>query len=243
MIVPERVTAVITHVTDGDTLEVRTEEGDLTVRLAGINTPEEGECHAGSAVDHLLGTLEGVEVTLDLIGFDQFGRSLAYVLDESMNINLEMVTLGLALATTPGEEDPLGPALIDAEQAAFDARVGLWALDACGRDRSLPRLTFDIAASQPDPLGPDEQALAEEIVVIVNTGSETVDLSGWIVRDESSRHRFVFAAGTSLSAGESLAITSADDGWTPGASPVWNNGGDLALLQDANGTVVARWRY
>lgn len=241
--VPDGVTAVVTHVIDGDTLEVRTEEGDLTVRLAGINAPEERECHAGPAVDHLHGTLDGVEVTLDLVGFDQFGRSLAYVLDESMNINLEMVTLGLALAATPGEDDPQGPALIDAEQAAFDARVGLWALDACGRGENLPRLTFDMAASQPDPPGPDEQALDEEIVIIANMGSETIDLSGWIVRDESSRHRFVFATGTSLSAGESLAITSADDGWTPGASPVWNNGGDLALLQDPNGTVVARWRY
>ena len=160
-----------------------------------------------------------------------------------MNINLEMVTLGLALAATPDEDDPHGPTLIDAEQAAFDARVGLWALDACDRAVSLPRLRFDMAASQPDPPGPDEQALDEEIVVIANTGSEAVDLSGWTVRDESSRHRFVFAAGTTLSAGEVLAITSADDGWTPGVSPVWNNGGDLALLQDPKGTVVACWRY
>jgi hypothetical protein len=54
---------------------------------------------------------------------------------------------------------------------------------------------------------------------------------------------FVFAAGTTLSAGEVLAITRTDDGWTPGVSPVWNNGGDLALLQDPKGTVVACWRY
>jgi endonuclease YncB( thermonuclease family) len=53
------------------------------------------------------------------------------VLDESMNINLEMVTLGLALAATPGEDDPHGPTLIDAEQAAFDARVGLWVRIRC----------------------------------------------------------------------------------------------------------------
>ena len=38
-------------------------------------------------------------------------------------------------------------------------------------------------------------------------------------------------------------VTSADPGWDPGGGPVWNNSGDMALLLDRHGRVVARWRY
>ena len=69
------------------------------------------------------------------------------------------------------------------------------------------------------------------------------DISGWTVRDESSAHRCRFADGTEAVAGETRRVTSADPCWEPGRSPVWNNGGDLVLLLDENGRVVANARY
>jgi hypothetical protein len=40
-----------------------------------------------------------------------------------------------------------------------------------------------------------------------------------------------------------MTINSADSGWFPGDGAVWNNDGDLVVLQDPTGTVAARWRY
>jgi hypothetical protein len=55
----------------------------------------------------------------------------------------------------------------------------------------------------------------------------------------------VFADGTTLAPGEQIEISSGCAGrlsWCAG-SPIWNNDGDMALLLDAYGTVVARARY
>lgn len=46
-----------------------------------------------------------------------------------------------------------------------------------------------------------------------------------------------------LEPGGSVRVASGDQGWDPGGRPVWNNGGDTALLLDERGHVVARHRY
>ncbi len=70
-----------------------------------------------------------------------------------------------------------------------------------------------------------------------------VGVEGWIVRDESSVNRCHLTPGHELGPGRPLSITSADPCWEPGGSPVWNNGGDLVMVLDANGRVVANSRY
>jgi hypothetical protein len=40
-----------------------------------------------------------------------------------------------------------------------------------------------------------------------------------------------------------MTIRSTDPGWVPGGSPVWSNGGDMVLVLDETGRVVARHRY
>jgi hypothetical protein len=43
--------------------------------------------------------------------------------------------------------------------------------------------------------------------------------------------------------GAEVTIRSSDPGWDPGDSAVWNNGGDVVLLLDDGGRVIARFRY
>jgi len=75
-----------------------------------------------------------------------------------------------------------------------------------------------------------------------------VDLSGWVLRDESSSNRFRFPAGTVLEAGRRLRVVTGCEP-PPGAlawcatTPVWNNGGDSVILVDGHGRVVAHRRY
>lgn len=234
-------TGTVTKVYDGDTLEIETTEGVITVRLAGINAPETDECFGDRAADHLEQVVGGGTVALERIGSDQFDRTLAYVLAGSTNVNLDLVERGLAIATSSGDEG-LRPSLLMAEEDAYAGSIGLWAPDACGVSDG-PGLIIDGGGSEPNPPGPDGEVLDDERVVIVNDGDTTISMAGWTLRDESSLHRLVFGADTQLDAGSRLVISSDDPRWKPGQRPVWNNDGDMALLQDGMGNVIDRWRY
>jgi hypothetical protein len=221
------LSGVVTWVYDGDTIVVETVQDTIDVRLLDINAPEGDECFYKESLDHLIDTLKGHSVTLEIRNdLDQFGRTLAYVWNGNSNVNLEMVKTGLAIATTPDS----GSGLIVEENDAVAAELGLWAEDACG---SGPIPNVVIAAL--DPSG--------EAIVIVNNESAVADLSGWTLRDESSRHRYRFSTGATLQPGDRVTISSDDPLWDPGGSPVWNNDGDMALLLDRHGRVVHRWRY
>lgn len=224
-------------------MEVETDSGEVTVRLVATNAPDRDECFYREALDHLIATLRDKEVTLEVIGIDQFDRTLAHVFEGSRHVNLEMVSNGLALASSPIEDELYAGAILDAEETAFATGTGLWGATACGAS-----VTSEVevvgAESVTDPPGPDDDVLDAELLVVVNRSDEAiVDLSGWTLRDESSRHRFTFPAGSSIGPGETLSISSADAGWSPGGEPVWNNSGDMALLQDSAGNVASRWRY
>ena len=89
--------------------------------------------------------------------------------------------------------------------------------------------------------------LVAEEVVIVNGGSQAVDLSGWVLISTSGNQQFTFPKGTVLAPGSRLIVRS---GPRAAAGPgvlvwtreyVWANQGDPAELRDATGQLVARW--
>lgn len=236
---PSAVVTVVSAI-DGDSIEIEGPEGRVQVRLDGINAPESEECYHREATGHITALLEGREVGVEVTGTDQFGRVLAHIHLDHLDVNLEMVSAGMAIATTP---DPGRPeTLIEAEESAAGLERGLWDPQACGTG-PIPRVVIDFARSVVDPPGPDDQTPDQELIVLINREDADVDLDGWALRDESSRHRYHFPRGSRLAPGDSLTVTSADPGWAPGGSPVWNNGGDLILVLDELGRVVARFRY
>jgi endonuclease YncB( thermonuclease family) len=233
----------VVWITDGDTIDVVTAEGEITVRMDSINAPDREECYYDEALDHLIDTLKDAMVLLEVTGEDQFERTLAHVFEGDRHVNLEMVFDGMALATTPEEGDRHSREIIEAEKEAFESGTGLWDPNACSEGGATREVSFEPGTSLTDPPGPDEDRLDAEVVAIVNRGGDSVDLSDWMVRDESSRHRFTFAPGSTLEPGQRLAIPSDASGWDPGGESVWSNGGDMALLLDPDGNVVDRWRY
>lgn len=238
-------TGRVTWIDDGDTIEVDSDSGELTLRLIGINAPERGECYADRGLDFLIDEVKGRSVQYAELGIDQFGRVLADVWLENRWINGELVASGMATAVTPDETHPLGRHLVENEESAFANGIGLWGEAACGDGGQLPAVDFDITQSNFNPPGPDDSVLDDEYVTIANLGSEEVDMSGWVLRDESSRNRLIFDDGTTLAGRESLTISSGCStrpSWCGGRS-IWNNAGDLALLLDEDGRVVARLRY
>ncbi len=235
----------VTWIGDGDSIEVDVDEATLEVRLIGINAPESGECYGDVPQDYLIDTIKLAEVAIDPYETDQFGRTLADVWFNGELLNLRLVTMGMATAITPDQGYPHGETLLAAETAAFQARVGMWGLDVCGSSGILPAIEFDMAESQTDPAGPDDEVLDSEYIAIVNRGDLPVDMGHWVLRDESSRNRLRFPQGTVIAPGERMTISSGCStavSWC-GSTSIWNNGGDLALLLDSDGRVVARVRY
>ncbi|MEX2278649.1 MAG: thermonuclease family protein [Acidimicrobiia bacterium] len=228
-------------VVDGDSLRVDLAGSVIDVRLAGINAPESDECHADVA-SRSLDALVADEAILEVVGTDQYGRTVGYVWSAANLVNAALVERGDALAMSDGEE--LAAALIDAEDSARLRRVGMWNPASCGE-----RVVADveIEMTEPDPPGPDHEVLHDEIVTIVNRGASDLDLTDFVLRDESSVNRLRFPPGTVIRPGDRLEITSGCDpqegiGWCS-TTPIWNNGGDSALLLAPGGTVLTHVRY
>jgi len=149
---------VVVEVADGDTFVLGTAEGDLTIRLLGINAPEQDECGHDVAAAGLASYLDQGPLQVEGHGGDQFGRTLGYVWAGDSFVNLSLVESGLAIATTPGPEEDEGANLLAAEESAYRAGVGLWDPVGCGGDAvGDSEIAIDISGH--DPPGPDDEVL------------------------------------------------------------------------------------
>lgn len=95
----------VIRVYDGDTVRVTGPADRLLVRLLGIDAPETaktrgrpGQPFSARSHRHLTNRVLGRCVTLESYGNDRYGRRLAVIYLKGQNINLEMVTQGLAEA-------------------------------------------------------------------------------------------------------------------------------------------------
>jgi micrococcal nuclease len=126
--------AVVEYVHDGDTLFL---EDGRKVRLLGINTPEIGdnaECYGNQARDELREWLpegQAVWVLEDVEPLDQYGRSLLFVfLDDGTNVNLELITVGVAEVEQYSPNWLYSDELRSAEASAYEQGLGMWGV--CG---------------------------------------------------------------------------------------------------------------
>ncbi|NIQ56990.1 MAG: endonuclease, partial [Gemmatimonadetes bacterium] len=176
----------------------------------------------------------GTRVRVLEYGTDRFGRTLAVVTTGAGSANEAMVAAGLALSMAGSGS--LTERLREAEEGARTAGNGFWDPSTCGSDAPPRVVIADLVA---DPPGPDGEPGSDEVVVVTNREERTVDLTGWVLRDESSTHRFAFPPGTTLAPGAAVEVRSGCEGgpgvlgWCGGA--VWNNGGDTAFLLDDRG--------
>jgi hypothetical protein len=107
-----------------------------------------------------------------------------------------------------------------------------------------------ITKIQYNPPGSDSgsnASLNQEYVVIKNTGTKAVTLTGWSLRDQQ---RHVYKFGTlKLAAGKSVTIHTGNgtddrnDVYWGSAEYVWNNDGDKATLKTRNGHTVDACGY
>jgi endonuclease YncB( thermonuclease family) len=237
------VTAQIVRVLDGDSVVAIIDGIETDVRLQGINAPERDECLGEESKRRLEEVLASGPVEIAGVEFDQFDRLLGIVTAGGVPTNVTQVADGLAIPLAA--QSPIDALVLAAEERARSLNVGIWDPTSCG---SGPIPDVIVISVESNPPGRDEEALDQERVVIRNRSDETVDLTGWILRDESTANRFGFPDDTSIAPGAELEIIV---GCTPAPNrltwcndrPVWNNGGDTALLLDSDGRIVDLLRY
>jgi len=137
----------VVEVLDGDTLRVETSTGDrVRVRVLGIDAPEEAkddvpaECGASEARDALAALVDDQRVGLTTDARsdteDRYGRRLAYVDVDGLDVGAALVEAGWAAAWYPSSavEPERYRHYRKAQERAQRSRVGLWGYcDAVGR--------------------------------------------------------------------------------------------------------------
>jgi len=245
---------LVVSVTDGDTLTVAQGEIELDVRLIGVNAPEGGECWADRASEALADLVGSGPVWLsaDVSDVDQYGRALRFVENaDHVDVGALLVEQGHAIARSYPPDTSRDDRYALLQEAARLNGRGLWAPDACG-PAVQPLVTGAFAVrieAHPDAAGDDNENLNDEWVRFVNAGGAPLDLGGWMVKDESSSHRYRFGAAV-LDPGEAITLftgcgsdTELVRYWCNESSAVWNNDGDTVFLLDPNGNIVAHYRY
>lgn len=127
------VTATVTRIADGDTVQAVTPEGTkLKVRLYGIDAPEteKGKIPGapfGSASKNYLATLlDGKSVRMEIVDIDRHRRMVAVLWLGERNINLEMIAAGMAEAYVEHLKKPYRSLFLRAEQEARARGKGIW---------------------------------------------------------------------------------------------------------------------
>ena len=121
----------MTHVIDGDTIEVTIDGTTSRVRYIGIDTPENGDTASLASSYYNRQLVEGKAVILvkDQSETDQYGRLLRYVIVGNTFVNYQLVIKGYADTSTFPPDVACVDTFIAAKQTAWKNRLGLWALE------------------------------------------------------------------------------------------------------------------
>ena len=118
---------VVVHVTDGDTVYIRAAPGPgpaVAVRLLGLDAPEICQAGGPAARDALRRWVLLQRVTVEGHGQDSFGRELAQLYLQGLDVGRAMVAQGHAWAERQAEP---GPSYEQEQRQARQDRLGLFA--------------------------------------------------------------------------------------------------------------------
>lgn len=258
---PDGRTATVINVVDGDTIDVRFQNGTTsTVRLLGVDTPdprgavspEEFGFPVTAAADAHLKTeadaatrfvreqLAGEQVTLvstpEADDRGSFDRLLRYVLVEGESVNEALLRRGHARVFESSFTNRSVYRDLVADAMAADREVRSFE----GSSRASAATSVAVSATQIDAPGSEFDNLDAETVTLLNTGNEPLSLAGWTVRD-TTMHVFTFG-DRDLAPGETVTIVTGEGEATRSTvywgrdAPVWNNNDDRVIVQRADGT-------
>ena len=226
----------VVEILDGDTFDLGNEE---RVRIIGINTPEKGRPFSDEATDALSEMIMGKEVTLvndsKNDDADSSGRLLRHVYVDGVSVNYEMIRMGMAFWYPYSSGTDMDESYQEAQESAANDHIGLWT-------ESQYNITIDYI--EYDPEGNEVDG---EYLIITNHDNYNINMEGWYLQDEAARTAYEFNYTLDVDTSIRVYTGSGEDnetalfwGWYQG---IWNNGGDMAILQDENGLMVDYYRY
>ena len=112
----------VVTVIDGDTFRI----DNTTIRLFGIDCPESNQPYGQKAMDFTANMIEGNFLEIQKVGQDRYGRILAIVTINGINLNENLVWAGLAHVDTRYCKLPICIGWLAGEEIARLENVGLW---------------------------------------------------------------------------------------------------------------------
>jgi len=119
-----QITGKVIGITDGDTFKLlKNNNTQIKVRLYGIDCPESGQPYSSVCKKYLSDLIFGKQVSLKDMGLDIYSRTLAIVYVDTINVNENMLTAGIAWHFKRYDNNPHWA---DLEKNARSERRGLW---------------------------------------------------------------------------------------------------------------------
>lgn len=123
----EIIRAKAVSIVDGDSISVVINQELVRVRLAGVDAPEGNQPFAIDSKQSLHDLCFWVEAELSSISKDYYGRMLAKVKCNGVNVNAEQVRRGMAWVADQSVGDR---ELVQLQEEAQAAKRGLWSYDS-----------------------------------------------------------------------------------------------------------------
>jgi endonuclease YncB( thermonuclease family) len=125
------ITGKVIGISDGDTLTLLTAgKQQIKVRLASIDTPEKAQPYGQKSRQALADLVFQKRAVLNIQGRDRYGRTLALVYVDGVDVNRHLVESGAAWVYRQYNRDQ---SLLQAEAEARAAKRGLWSLPEAER--------------------------------------------------------------------------------------------------------------
>ena len=120
----EEFSAKVIVVIDGDTVLILRGNKQVKVRLAGIDAPEKMQAFGENSKQSLTELVLNKQVRVDSQAMDNYGRMVAQIKVDELNVNYEQVQRGMAWAYSRFNRSK---ALLVLQNSAMEAKRGLWA--------------------------------------------------------------------------------------------------------------------
>lgn len=121
----EEFTAKVIEVLDGDTVLIARASGVLKIRLAEIDAPEKVQDFGDASRQSLSSMVKGKQVKFASQTMDQYGRMVAHLSVNGLDVNAEQIRLGMAWEYSNFHGNK---ALVALQNEAKQVPRGLWAL-------------------------------------------------------------------------------------------------------------------
>lgn len=232
-------TAIITHIADGDTIDVRytSSSKEKRIRFLGIQAMEihptapgtPNDCYADEATQRLNKLTGGIGSLVILRALDDSieiqNRLARHIFinknGKEINIGEKLLEEGLVLPFLHESENTYNNTYMLAAKMAKKFNLGMWSsTNHCSTPADSSNSSFEIYLNY-DAEGDDNTNLNGEWIKIKNISDRTVDISNWWLRD-SGQNFFRFSNSTILSNNEELIIYGGK-GTDNKSSLYWNN--------------------